>query len=305
MVQEFVKISNSPIEFLLTLNGIEVWVKRDDLLDPFVSGNKLFKLKHNLNHAIAQGKKSIITFGGAFSNHIAASASLTHQYGLESIGIIRGEPTEKLNPTLTFALSKGMKLKYISREMYRQKNDEFFLIELRKEFPDAFIIPEGGANIFGIEGSNEILNEYTEHFDFIACAIGTGTTIAGLLHASQEHQKVIGIPIHKYANILDDVALFDPSVIAQLHKFILAKDFHFGGYAKWNTDLLEFIRSVHKNHGLKLDPIYTGKALFGLFDIIQKGSIPPGSKALFIHTGGLQGVPGFEERFKINLFNTL
>jgi len=103
---------------------------------------------------------------------------------------------------------------------------------------------------------------------------------------------------------LDDVALIDPSVIAQLHKFILAKDFHFGGYAKWNTDLLEFIRSVHQNHGLKLDPIYTGKALFGLFDIIQKGSIPPGSKALFIHTGGLQGVSGFEERFKIKLFKT-
>lgn len=304
MVQEFVKISNSPIQFLLTLDGIEVWVKRDDLLDPFVSGNKLFKLKYNLEQAIKEGKDSLLTFGGAFSNHIAATASFANQYGLKSIGIIRGEAVDGLNPTLRFATFKRMDLKFISREAYRQKNDPTFLSELQREHPNAFIIPEGGANVLGIKGSKEILSEETRSFDTIACAIGTGTTVAGLLKACASHQKIIGIPIHKHSQIMDEVVELDPSLKAHLHHLIVETDFHFGGYAKWNQVLIEFIQTIHRDYGLKLDPIYTGKALFALIECIKNKKLKSGSKVLFVHTGGLQGVPGFEERFDLKLFDS-
>ena len=303
MVQEFVKISNSPIQFLSTLSGVEIWVKRDDLHDPFVSGNKLFKLKYNLAQAIKEEKNCLLTFGGAFSNHIAATASFAYQSGLKSIGIIRGEATDELNPTLRFAASKGMELTFTSREAYRQKNDPAFLTELQREHPNAFIIPEGGANLLGIKGSEEILNEDTQSFDAIACAIGTGTTVAGLLKACAEHQKIIGIPIHKHSQIMDEVLELDPSLKDHWHHLMLEPDFHFGGYAKWNQALIEFIQTFYRDHGLKLDPIYTGKALFALIECIKNDKVKSGSKVLFVHTGGLQSVPGFEERFKLKLFD--
>jgi len=303
MVQEFVKISNSPIQFLSTLSGVEIWVKRDDLHDPFVSGNKLFKLKYNLAQAIKEEKNCLLTFGGAFSNHIAATASFAYQSGLKSIGIIRGEATDELNPTLRFAASKGMELTFTSREAYRQKNDPAFLTELQREHPNAFIIPEGGANVLGIKGSEEILNEDTQSFDAIACAIGTGTTVAGLLKACTEHQKIIGIPIHKHSQIMDEVLELDPTLKDHWHHLMLEPDFHFGGYAKWNQALIEFIQTFYRDHGLKLDPIYTGKALFALIECIKNDKVKSGSKVLFVHTGGLQSVPGFEERFKLKLFD--
>ena len=304
MVQEFVKISNSPIQFLLTLHGVEVWVKRDDLIDPFVSGNKLYKLKYNLKQAIKEGKVSLLTFGGAFSNHIAATASFADQYGLKSIGFIRGEAVDGLNPTLRFAISKGMELKFISREAYRQKSDPTFLSELQLAHPNAFIVAEGGANVLGIKGSEEILSEKTQSFDAIACAIGTGTTVAGLLKACAEHQKIIGIPIHKHGHIMNDVVEMNPTLRAHLHHLILETNFHFGGYAMWNDALIEFTRTIYKDHGLRLDPIYTGKALYALIEYVKNNKLSEGSKVLFVHTGGLQGVPGFEERFNLELFDS-
>ncbi len=303
MVQDKANKLKTNIEFLCALNGVEVWVKRDDLIDPFVSGNKLYKLKYNLEQALKEGKNSLLTFGGAFSNHIAATASYAQQHGLKSIGIIRGEYVDRENPTLAFAASKGMQLNFVSRDEYKQKHHQHYLHTLRKTFPDAFIIPEGGANALGIKGAEEILTDQTQDFDAVVCAIGTGTTVAGILKACADHQRVIGVTVHKHAKIMDEVLDLDPRLSAHWHKLSVETDFHCGGYAKWNMALIEFMQTIHRDYGLKTDPIYTGKALFALNTLIQNNTFSAGNRVLFIHTGGLQGVAGFEKRFNINIFD--
>lgn len=299
MFEDF--FSRSQIQQLGYIQGVEIAIKRDDLIHEFISGNKLFKLKYNL--LAAQNFESIVTFGGAFSNHIAATAAFGNLSGIKTFGIIRGERSSNMSSTLEIAKKNGMQLEFITREEYRKKNDTEFLDFIQKGFPNSYIIPEGGANALGVQGAEEILNASTARFSHIITAMGTGTTFAGIVKSSVKTQKVIGIPIHKHENLLDDILKFDPAFNSFLNRnFEIVVGYHFGGYAKWKPELIDFIQQFHLQFEVKLDPIYTGKAMFALLDLIEKKKIKRGSKVLFIHTGGLQGISGFERRFGIKLF---
>lgn len=303
MVHEGRKYFETPIQHVTSINGTGLWIKRDDLIDQHVSGNKIYKLKHNVYEAKQTGHQSLLTFGGAFSNHLAATAKYAREENLISIGIVRGEQPDELNPTLRFCMENGMHLKFVSRSEYRKKTDPAFLEQFRIAYDKPFIIPEGGSNTLGIIGAREMLDERTAAFDTIICPMGTGTTVAGLLEAATEQQRIIGVPIHKHTSVMDDIIGQYPSLSAHLGKLAIWEDFHFGGYAKWDDRLIKFIRRFYNEFGIKLDPIYTSKAMFAVMQHLKEGTLGSDKNVLFIHTGGLQGVDGFEARFGLKLFN--
>lgn len=280
---------NQPV--LLDLpNNIRFTVKREDLLHPHISGNKFRKLKYNILQAKAQGKTCLLTFGGAFSNHIAATAAAGKEYGFNTIGIIRGEElAAKIseNPTLSFARDCGMQLQFISREAYRNKAEVYFTEGLREQFGDFYLVPEGGTNALAVQGCEEILNEGDSAFTHICCAVGTGGTISGIINSALPHQKVIGFPALKGAGLSDDICKF-----ARKGDWQLVEDYHFGGYGKVTEELIVFINDFYAATGILLDPVYTGKLFFGVIDLIKKGYFPQDSDVLLIHTGGLQGIAG-------------
>lgn len=269
--------------------NIQLFLKRDDLIHPEVSGNKWRKIKYNLPEAVQRGQKTILTFGGAFSNHIAATAAACQLAGLQSIGIIRGEELSKsANPTLLRATEQNMLLKFISRESYRKRNDKEFQESLHKEFGDFYLIPEGGANSLGRKGCEEIMDEVREHFDIICVACGTGTTARGIISALKPNQKVIVFSALK--NNAHSEREFCPSGSdTSAGAFQYISDFHFGGFAKHTPELLQFIKHFRAKHSVELDFIYTAKMLFGIYALIQKGFFRRGTKILAIHTGGIQG----------------
>lgn len=276
---------------------LQFWMKRDDLIDPMVSGNKLYKLKWNAAKALEENR-SIVTFGGAFSNHLAATALFCQNEGIPCTGIVRGEAPKPLNPTLAFCEKSGMELQFVSRSEYRSFRSD--LSEVIKHWPNSLIIAEGGANALGAKGASEIYTRECEGFDVIALAIGTGTTFAGLANSIHAKQQLIGFPVLKNENILDEIMPFIHPVSRQ-KSFEINADFHFGGYAKWNNDLIEFMRSFHRQTGIKLDPIYTGKLIFGITKLLVIDAYK-NKKLLCIHTGGLQGIAGFEQRFGFQIF---
>lgn len=285
---------------------IQVYFKRDDLIHPAISGNKWRKLIHNIK---AAEKRSILTFGGAFSNHIAATAAACNNAGIESIGIIRGEESKRLNPTLTLASKNGMNLKFISREEYRKKNESDFLSQLKTEFNDPFIIPEGGSNNFGLKGCSEILEEIDVDFNYIVSAVGTGATIAGISTSLKEDQKAIGIAVLKGAEYLSDeieTLLLDytsaEKAASAKSKIKLMHDYHFGGYAKINAELIEFMNEFYTQQGIKTDAVYSGKSLYALFQLIKNDYFEKGDSIIYYHCGGLQGNKGIEDRYGISLF---
>lgn len=276
--------------------NIELSVKREDLIHPFVSGNKFRKLKYNIILAQKQQKNTLLTFGGAFSNHIAAVAAAGKEVGLKTIGIIRGEELyDKIetNPTLSFAKSCGMTFKFISREAYRDKTSPNFISKLKEEFGDFYLVPEGGTNDLAVKGCEEILTEEDAKFDYICCAVGTGGTISGLINASKSNQKVLG-----FSSLKGDFLNKDISKFARSTNWELITDYHFGGYGKINDSLIAFINKFKAETEIPLDPIYTGKMMFGIFDLIKKGYFKPNSKILAIHTGGLQGIDGMNAKLK-------
>lgn len=277
-------------------NSIAVTIKREDLLHPVVSGNKFRKLKYNLLQAKAENKKTLLTFGGAFSNHIAAVAFAAQEQGLQSIGIIRGdELRDKIdsNPTLQFAQECGMQFEFVSREEYRLKSESSFLDELKQQFGDFYLVPEGGTNDLAIKGCQEILTDEDSEFDYICCAVGTGGTISGIINSALPHQKVLGFPALKGDFLQDEIRIF-----VQNQNWELLTDYHFGGYGKVNEDLIYFINQFYIENQIPLDPVYTGKMVFGVMDLIQKDYFPAHSNILLIHTGGLQGIFGMNERLK-------
>jgi 1-aminocyclopropane-1-carboxylate deaminase/D-cysteine desulfhydrase-like pyridoxal-dependent ACC family enzyme len=300
----------SPLELindpLFEQKQIQVYFKRDDLIHPEISGNKWRKLIYNIE---AAGKRPVLTFGGAFSNHIAATAAACNAAGISSIGIIRGEESSKLNPTLALAAKKGMKLKFISRAEYRKKNEIRFLNQLKEEFDDPFIIPEGGSNNFGVKGCADILSEIEIDFDHILTAVGTGATIAGISSALKEGQHAIGIPVLKGASYLneeiDDLltnyAGSEKAAVAK-SKLEMIHDYHFGGYAKITSALIDFMNEFYARHGIKTDAVYSGKSLYALFDLIKNDHFEKGQKIIFYHCGGLQGNKGIEERYNLTLY---
>lgn len=287
---------------LLEEKGVELAIKRLDLIHPLISGNKFFKLKYNLEEAVNKGYKSILTFGGAYSNHIQASAAATKLFGLNSIGLIRGEETLPLNPTLDFAQSQGMKIEYVNRADYRRKNETEFLDELKKKYPNCFIIPEGGTNSLAIQGTAEILEEGDKDYSDIILSIGTGGTFTGILKSLQPNQKALGISSLKGSFINKEISeLLKKNQILANGEWEINTAYHFGGYAKYNQVLIDFIWEFYESFGIVLDPIYTGKMMFGIWDLIKKDQFLKGSKVLAIHTGGLQGNFGFYERTNIKL----
>jgi 1-aminocyclopropane-1-carboxylate deaminase len=279
---------NQQVNILLPSN-IKLAIKREDLLHPHISGNKWRKLKYNLIQAEKEGFDTLLTFGGAFSNHIAAVAAAGKEFGFKTIGIIRGEElVDKVvdNPTLAFAQDCGMRFKFISRTQYRDKEEDGFIEALTEEFGRCYILPEGGTNALAVVGCEEILANGDEKFTHIACAVGTGGTIAGIVKSAGKHQKILGFPALK-ADLSGDIIKF-----AQPGNWELITGYHFGGYGKVNEALISFINSFYEKTSIPLDPVYTGKMVFGVMDLIDKGYFPEGSDILIIHTGGLQGIKG-------------
>ena len=276
--------------------GIELFIKRDDLVHPQISGNKFRKLKYNIVEAQKLGFKTLLTFGGAYSNHIAATASVGKEFGFKTIGVIRGEELfDKVdeNPTLKFAKSCGMQFKFVSRSDYREKTSESFIENIKNEFGEFYHIPEGGTNNLAIKGCEEILSETDKEFDYICCSVGTGGTISGLINCSKPGQQVLGFPALKGDFLKNEIVKF-----AHQSNWQLITDYHFGGYGKVAKELIDFINKFKKDTSIPLDPVYTGKMLFGVFHLIQKGFFPKGSKILAIHTGGLQGIEGMNTVLK-------
>ena len=281
---------------LLREKGVELFVKREDTIHPLISGNKYRKLKYNLLEAKAQGQHTLLTFGGAYSNHIAATAYAGHKHGFRTIGVIRGEELETQwqdNPTLRLAHEHGMQFHFVSRSDYRRKNESAFLETLKKQFGNVYLLPEGGTNDLAVKGCMEILTEADANFDYVCGSVGTGGTLAGLINASQPHQTVLGFPALKGDFLTEEIRTF-----AQNNRWRLVTDYHFGGYAKVDQQLIVFINRFKQQTGIPLDPIYTGKMLFGIFDLIKKDFFPSGSQILAIHTGGLQGIPGMNAILK-------
>lgn len=283
--------------------GVELWVKRDDLIHKVISGNKYRKLKYNIEKIQSEGYDHVLTFGGAHSNHISAAAFSCKKEDLKCTAIIRGEEPENLSPTLKEAKANGMVLIFVPRSEYKDRNNPNYLKELSNKFPDAFIIPEGGANELGIKGCEDIVIECQNEidFDFITVDCGTGATLSGMIRRLQPHQHAIGVQVLKGNDFISkEVEQFSPDLSK---KFEVWTNYHFGGYAKYRAELLEFMRWFYDQTGIKLDPVYTGKQFYAVFDQLKQGFFPNGSKIILTHTGGLQGIHGFEERYGMEIYH--
>jgi 1-aminocyclopropane-1-carboxylate deaminase len=275
-------------------NGVTVLIKREDLNHPFISGNKWWKLKYNMDEAIAQGHHTILTFGGAYSNHIYATAAYAKEAGLKSIGIIRGEKHQQLNNTLEFAQKANMQLHYVDRETYKSKLKDEFFDTLKKEYGDFYLIPEGGTNNLAVSGCAEFATTQLIEieFDYVCLAVGTGGTIAGLIAGLAGKKQIIGIPVLKGGEYLAD----EIETLVRIYSgknygnWELLSSYHHGGYAKATEDLKRFIVSMAVEHNLPLDHVYTAKVLWAILKEIELGKFPRGSTVLVIHTGGLQGI---------------
>lgn len=261
-------------------------IKRLDLIHPQISGNKFFKLKYNLLAARQQGFEKVLTFGGAYSNHIAATAFAAHKFGFQSLGMIRGEELAQrpLNPTLATAQQFGMQLEFISRNAYRQKDQPDFLQHLQQQYPDFYLIPEGGTNALAVQGCREILTAEDAQFDLICCAVGTGGTFAGLIEASQQHQQLLG-----FSALKGDFLTHEVAQLTTKRNWRILDNYCCGGYAKTTPELIQFIQTFEQRYNIPLEQVYTGKMLRGIFDLIDQDKIGPDQKILLIHTGGLQG----------------
>ena len=278
-------------------DGIELFIKREDKLHPIISGNKFRKLKYNIQEAKRLGHTTLLTFGGAFSNHILAVAGAGAEFGFKTIGIIRGEELESKineNPTLAKTQELGMQFHFVSRTAYRDKESSSFISFLCEKFGNFYLVPEGGTNDLAIKGCEEILtSEDKSYFTHIACAVGTGGTISGLINSSTEKQQLIGFSSLKGAFLSEVIRNFVVKT-----NWSINDNYHFGGYGKANDELIQFLNSFYTQTSIPLDPVYTGKMVFGVLDLIEKGYFPPNAKILMIHTGGLQGIKGMNFALK-------
>ncbi|AYM99864.1 1-aminocyclopropane-1-carboxylate deaminase/D-cysteine desulfhydrase [Chryseobacterium sp. 3008163] len=279
-----IPIVEIPIE-----KNVKLFIKREDLIHPQISGNKYWKIFYNLNHYLESRpeKPLIITFGGAYSNHISAVSAVGNLFGIQTLGIIRGEELEKKwkdNPTLVAAKRNGMNLKFVTREEYRHKEKltEF----LQQEFPEALIIPEGGTNENAVQGIKMMLNNDTKDFDYLCTAVGTGGTIAGISEFCEENQKVIGFKVVEDASLENRI-----SELTSKRNYHLT-DAALGGYGKINDENILFINDFKAKYNVPLEPVYTGKMMQKVFEMIDDNYFPAGSRILCFHTGGLQGIEG-------------
>jgi 1-aminocyclopropane-1-carboxylate deaminase len=278
---------------LFDAQGLKVFIKRDDLIHPIISGNKWRKLKYLLKQAQAENKTHLVTFGGAYSNHLLATAASAAKFGFKSTGFVRGE--EVNNDTLFLCRLHGMTLSFIDRESYRDKPALF-----TKYFSDndeAFFIDEGGASTLAAKGCSEMVGELTETYDHIFCACGTGTTAAGVINGITKHHpnaKFHGVPVLKNGGFLRSDIDHHLTTAAdyQLHT-----EYHFGGYGKVTDELIAFVKQFVAATGILIEPVYTGKMLYALYDLACQGYFSPGSQILAIHSGGIWGLLGLKDRF--------
>lgn len=281
---------------LLHEKDIALVIKREDLLYPFISGNKYRKLKYNLKAAQENGYRTLITFGGAFSNHIAAVAFAGKEWGIKTVGVIRGEEIQEnwsQNSTLVQAHKNGMEFKFVTRQAYRDKDSTVFIAQLKRQFGDFYLVPEGGTNALAVKGCEEILVSEDEQFDVICTCVGTGGTVAGLINTAHEHQQVLGFTALKGDFLKNDI-----DTMVHKDNWRLVTAYHFGGYAKITEELVRFINDFKSETGIPLDPIYTGKMLFGLLHMIKNDNFVRGTKILAVHTGGIQGIDGMNSLLK-------
>ena len=287
---------NTPLEEvkdpLLREMKISLFIKREDLNHPDLSGNKWHKLKYNLQEARKQGKKTLLTFGGAYSNHIYAAAAAGKIFNLNTIGIIRGEEHLPLNPTLSFAKDNGMKLYYLDRTSYRQKNSPEIINHLQEKFGDFYLLPEGGTNELAVKGCGEIIGKINIDFDYVCCPCGTGGTLAGLISGLNGKNFALGFAVLKGASFLKENvnSLLKNCSSDSFQKWDINLDYHFGGYARMDSVLLDFVKRFTSLTKIPIEPIYTGKMLFGIYDLVSKGYFKEGNVIIAIHTGGIQGL---------------
>lgn len=293
---------------ILDNHGISLYVKRDDCIDTDVSGNKWRKLKFNVLQCLQYKNNGILTFGGAFSNHLVATAAACQKIGLKSVGVVRGdELNASSNDTLKRCHALGMHLHFVSREEYHLREERFYHEELLSEFPNLYVVPEGGANYWGMIGCQEMVKEIHVPFDRMVVAQGTATTSCGIL-LGLENARLSVVPVLKGYDSTGEMnkrfgrSGIDPEIVEHLQKQVDVLDaYHFGGYAKHTEELIAFIRQFYEKFQIKLDHVYTGKAMFALWDQITSGKYD-GESIVFVHTGGLQGVSGLERKLGATLF---
>ncbi|MBS1646458.1 MAG: pyridoxal-phosphate dependent enzyme [Bacteroidetes bacterium] len=279
---------------------IHLYILRLDVMDLYSGGNKFFKLKYNLEEAQAQGHLKIVTFGGAWSNHLAACAAIhpgLMQKGMRITAIVRGEEPKKYASTLLLCKEKGMDVQFISREAYRNKNEAFFLEELKNKLGAFYLLPEGGSNHLAVKGCMEITSFIPIAFDTICCPVGSGGTLAGITASLHQKQQALGFLALKGASksLEQKIQHFLSLAEQKERSFSLMEDYAFGGFAKVIPQLRNFKKEFEQNFGFELDYIYTAKMMFGIFDQIKKKHFKPNSTIVAVHTGGLQGNKGFEE----------
>lgn len=296
------KLSSDILEPLpdksLIQQHIHVHVLRLDQMHPLIGGNKYFKLKLNLEEAKKQNQTSILTFGGAYSNHIYATAAAGAIFGFKTIGIIRGEAYHPLNETLAFAQTQGMELHYMDRQTYREKNSPAVIEQLKNKFGHFYLIPEGGTNAWAVKGCKEILSYLPKdfHFDYVCCPCGTGGTLAGLIASLSNQEKALGFSVLKgdflkddVKKLLDDYAYLEKIPLDNLStNWFINTDYHFGGYAKKKAALVDFIQYFQEVNQIPIEWIYSGKMFYGIYDLIKKGFFPPSCNILALHTGGIR-----------------
>lgn len=298
-----------PIITVINYLNTSVGILRLDLIHPLYGGNKYFKLKYNVEKA-QELSLPILTFGGAHSNHIYSTAAMCAEYAIPCIGVIGGdEETASASPTLEFAKAKGMQLHFISREVYRNKTQDKFIDELKHKFGKFYLIPEGGSNKEAVKGCTEILTKDQHKYDYVFCACGTATTYAGIKISASPEQIVVGISVLKGENTLIQEAnkwlkLFETNTISENTSEIIVEstilnDYHLGGYAKYNQELIDFKFEVENWFGIPLDYIYTSKLFYAVFDLIKNNRLKEDAKILIIHSGGQQGNQAFEACYQL------
>ena len=288
---------------MFTRHKISVQVKRDDQIDKVISGNKWRKLKYNLLHAKAINAKGIITFGGSFSNHIHACALACKQQQLSAIGIIRGEEDNQYNYTLAWAKHWGMQLSFVDRKTYRLRNEKSYLQHLQQQYPDYLIVPEGGSNALALIGMAEVIDELNQQseFDTLLSPVGSGGTLAGLISADKNQHKILGISVLKQDGYLvKQVNDLLPEHAKAHTNWQLMSQYHGGGYAKFSAQDAQRIRSFSAVVGIDFEPVYSGKMILALLDLMSTGYFPAHHRIVLLHTGGLQGLAGMFERGILN-----
>ena len=284
---------------------VKVFVKRLDLIHPIISGNKWFKQKYNLVYAKENDYKTLVTFGGAYSNHIHALAASGKEFGFETIGLIRGEEHLPLNPTLKAVTELGMKIFYVSRSDYRKKHLPEFEEWINKKFGKVYIVPEGGTNVLALKGGSEIPSLIEMDYDFICSACGTAGTIAGVIAGLDGNKKALGFSVLRGGAFLNNnvknlISAYNGKAYTN---WSINLDYHFGGYAKINRELILFIQNFYDANMIQLDPIYTGKMMYGIYHLGRNGYFGKDKTIIALHTGGLQGVEGMIEKMKNVLAN--